>query len=131
MGYLLDTHTILWVLENDNKLSSNARQVIEDIQKDCFVSIASLFEIAIKRKIGKLELSQNIETYTIEIVRIGIKILPISPAHLEAYDQIPMNLEHRDPFDRLLIATAFAENLIVITDDHKFKWYNYFVQILW
>ena len=131
MGYLLDTHTILWVLENDKKLSSNARQVIEDIQKDCFISIASLFEIAIKRKIGKLELSQNIEAYTIEIVRIGIKILPISPTHLEAYDQIPMNLEHRDPFDRLLIATAFAENLIVITDDDKFKWYNYFVQTLW
>lgn len=131
MGYLLDTHTILWVLENDNKLSSNARHVIEDIQKDCSVSIASLFEIAIKRKIGKLELSQNIEAYTIEIVRIDIEILPISPSYLEAYNQTPMNLEHRDPFDRLLIATAFAENLIVITDDHKFKWYNYFVQILW
>jgi PIN domain nuclease of toxin-antitoxin system len=59
MGYLLDTHTILWVLENDNKLSSNARQVIENIQKDCFVSIASLFEIAIKRKIGKLERTKS------------------------------------------------------------------------
>ena len=130
MGYLLDTHTILWVLENEKRLSSKAIMIIEATKNDCFVSVGSLFEMTIKRKIGKLELSKSIGGYADEIERIGVKILPIKTIYLDSYENIPLFADHRDPFDRLLIATAFAKNLVIITDDNKFEWYNNFVEII-
>lgn len=87
--------------------------------------------MAIKRKIEKLESTKSIDEYASEIQSIGIEILPITATYLEFYEQIPLNNEHRDPFDGLFIATAFLENLAIITDDAKFKWYSTFIKVIW
>lgn len=131
MGYLLDTHALLWMLENDPRLSINVKNLISDISTDCFVSVISLFEMAIKKKIGKLTLSKEISEYANELQRIGITILPITPSHLGTYEQIPLISEHKDPFDRLIIATALYERLAIITVDEKFNFYSNIVKIVW
>ena len=77
MAYLLDTHVILWALDEENRLSATAKNIITNINVACFVSIISFFEIAIKKKIRKLELTKSINEYITEIERIGIILLPI------------------------------------------------------
>ncbi|WP_428668310.1 type II toxin-antitoxin system VapC family toxin [Runella sp.] len=112
-------------------LSINVKNLISDISTDCFVSVISLFEMAIKKKIGKLTLSKEISEYANELQRIGITILPITPSHLGTYEQIPLISEHKDSFDRLIIATAFHERLAIITVDEKFNFYSNTVKIVW
>ncbi len=131
MGCLLDTHVLLWMLENDSRLSLTAQNILSDISIDCFASVISLFEMAIKKKTGKLSLSKDIEEYAKELKRIGIIMLPITTSHLEAYEHIPLIQDHRDPFDRLLIATAQHERLSIITVDEKFSLYSNQVTIIW
>jgi len=129
MAYLLDTHTILWSLDNYDKLSKTARSIIEDVDSTCYASVISFFEIAIKTKTGKLELSQPVSRYYEEIQTIGIRMLPIKPVYLDRYDRLPLYENHRDPFDRFLIATASHENLDIITIDEKFDLYE--VNVRW
>lgn len=131
MGYLLDTHVLLWMLENDSRLSTNAQTILSDISINCFVSVISLYEMAIKKKTGKLSLSRNIEDYANELQRIGISLLPIKISHLDTYERIPLHSDHRDPFDRLLIATALYENLAIISVDEKFELYKDEIKIVW
>lgn len=82
--------------------------------------MASFYEIAIKMKIDKLEIKTNLSRFYEDTIDDLITILPISERYLSAYQSIPLLEEHRDPFDRLIIATAFADNLNVITADSKF-----------
>ena len=77
MAYLLDTNVILWTLDEDSRLSAIAKNTIVNLDSACFVSIISFFEIVIKQKIGKLELTKPVEEYISEIERIGIILLPI------------------------------------------------------
>lgn len=131
MKYLLDTHTMLWTLENDPQLSEKAKIIIKNPENELFVSIVSLFEIAIKTKIGKMDTKRNNDEITEELAKIDIILLPISNQHLDYYQLIPLISDHRDPFDRLLIATAYKENFTVISIDEKFSNYTDFVNILW
>ncbi|WP_159475808.1 type II toxin-antitoxin system VapC family toxin [Dyadobacter sp. 3J3] len=103
MAYLLDTHVVLWALDKNDKLSSKAETIISDLDSDCFVSVISFFEIAIKKNIGKIELN----------------------------NKIPLFENHRDPFDRLILSTAFTEKLQVISADGKFQLYNKVVDTIW
>lgn len=96
----------------------------------CYASAVSFFEMAIKKKTGKLELSRPVSQYFDEIQRIGIQILPIKPQYLDCYDTLPLIDGHRDPFDRILIATAIEENLQVLTIDEKFTLYDN-LQVIW
>ena len=95
-AYLLDTHAILWALDEETRLSASARKIIIDLNNNCFVSIVSFFEMVIKKKIGKLELAKTITEYALEMQRIGIKLLPITPAYLDDYQEIPLFNDHRD-----------------------------------
>ena len=131
MAYLLDTHVILWALDEENRLSATAKNIITNINVACFVSIISFFEIAIKKKIGKLELTKSINEYITEIERIGIILLPIKKEYLDSYDQISLLSNHRDPFDRLILATAFSEKLIIISADEKFYEYTDIIEVVW
>jgi len=131
MAYLLDTHVILWALDEESRLSETAKSIITNIDSTCFVSITSFFEIAIKKKIGKLELTKSINEYITEIERIGIILLPIKKEYLDSYDQIPLFSDHRDPFDRLILATAFSEKFIVISADEKFVQYKDTIEVVW
>jgi PIN domain nuclease of toxin-antitoxin system len=131
MRFLLDTHTLLWFIDGDEKLSSKARSHIENPENDICVSIASFYEIAIKLKTGKLSLSKSLDGIWQDTISQKISILPISKKYLLQYDQVPLLAEHRDPFDRLIIASAIAEDLTVITKDEKFANYQDLITIAW
>lgn len=131
MRLLIDTHILLWVLEADPQLSTRAAELIRSTTNEVFVSAASLLEISIKKKIGKLDTTRTATEIFQEMTRVlSIQLLPILPHHLDAYQSIPLYEDHRDPFDRLLIATAFADNLTLISDDGKFDRYTPFVTFI-
>ena len=128
MNYLLDTHTFLWFLEGNNSLSSKARIIIEDADNTIYVSIASIWEIAIKISISKLKLSVNLEEVKTEIVKNNFEILPLDFEHIIELT----NLEqiHKDPFDRIIISQAISEKCTIISKDSKFDFYKN-VNVLW
>jgi len=118
MEILLDTHILLWHLTDNSRLSEEKSQIIENPQHQKFFSMASLWEIAIKTSIGKLQIQQSIET----IVPRELIILDLKLPHLKLVQKLPFY--HRDPFDRILIAQAQFENLTIMTDDSYFKHYD-------
>ena len=131
MRLLLDTHILLWVLEGDPQLSPKAKELIRNTANDVFVCAASLIEIAIKIKIGKLHTQRTPTEIAQEMAQVlAIQLLPVLPHHLDAYQSIPLYEDHRDPFDRLVIATALAENLIVVSDDSKFERYTTLIGLI-
>jgi len=119
MKVLLDTHTFLWFIAGDTKLSQTARDSIENLENQRFLSMASLWEIAIKTNLGKLDVIAKDETFAEffaeQTRRNMIELLPISLLHLAKITTLPHH--HRDPFDRLLIAQAQSENLILLSAD--------------
>lgn len=124
MRLLIDTHILLWVLEADAQLSVRAAELIRSTTNEVFVSAASLLEISIKKKIGKLDTARSATEIFQEMTRVlAIQLLPVLPHHLDAYQSLPLYEDHRDPFDRLLIATASADNLTLISNDGKFERY--------
>ncbi len=125
--YLLDTHTLLWFLTDDQSLSSNAKAVIGQPDAVIRVNIISFWEIAIKQSIGKLELSQPLNEVMSQSQKLGFELVPIKPEHIFALASLP--LRHRDPFDRLLIAQALSDGIIVIGRDTAFDAYG--VKRLW
>ncbi len=109
---LLDTHTFIWFIEGSQELSNNAIQLIQDENNEFLLSMASLWEISIKVGLGKLEILGGYSNIMTDLTQNGIKILPIDFAHTLV--QSKLQLHHRDPFDRLIIAQAIAENLLII-----------------
>ncbi len=129
MRLLIDTQIIIWALINPEKFSTKAINLLES--NDILVSHISLFEIAIKQIIGKLpELDIPIVDLITQIEQDGFNILPLQNRHIEDYDAIPIFPEHRDPFDRILLATALSENIPILSADTNFKLYMPDVQII-
>ena len=120
---LLDTCVLLWALSDDSRLSINTRRLIEEPINMVFVSIASAWEIAIKRALGKLDAPENLGEV---LAKAKLTILPVTMAHTESVAHLPSI--HRDPFDRMLVAQAQAEELTLVTSDPKIKKYE--VQIM-
>lgn len=131
MQCLLDTHALIWLMEGDARLSARARRFIEQSSSNTFVSIASFYEIAIKMNIGKLSLTRTLQQFYEEAKLNGLQILPIRESHLSQLVQLPQVPGHRDPFDRLLIATAIAEEMTVLTADPLFQLYSSSIQVIW
>jgi PIN domain nuclease of toxin-antitoxin system len=131
MKYILDTHTIIRMFENDANLSIKVKNIIKNKLNDCFVSILSFKEIAIKTNIGKLELNNSLRNIYNELKEQGINIIPIGINHLEELINLKLVIDHKDPFDRLLIATAISENLNIISIDKKFDNYTDLIDIIW
>lgn len=119
MKLLLDTHIILWFLSGDSKISKEMVEIIADKSQTKFISMATLWEVAIKLSTGKLILSEPIEDY---IDGENIKLLPIKLSHVHQIKSLPFY--HRDPFDRMLIAQAKVENLVLVSEDAQFKNYE-------
>ena len=123
MNLLLDTHTFLWFIAGDASLSKTARTAIEDENNNCYLSVASLWEIAIKVSIEKLELSEPFETLIPEqLAENGIELLDISVEHTALIASMPFH--HRDPFDRLIAAQAKVEQMTLISVDEAFDAYE-------
>jgi PIN domain nuclease of toxin-antitoxin system len=120
---LLDTHAMLWFFWDDPRLSTIAKSAIEDAANRKLVSVASCWEIAIKVGLGKLNLGEPSRTFLPrEIARNNFEVLNVTLTHATAVESLP--LHHRDPFDRLLIAQAMAENLTVVGADAEFDAYT-------
>ena len=129
MKYLLDTHTLIWFFSADKQLSNKAKKTIDSFSENmCFVSIASLWELAIKINLGKIEITPAFSEIKLNILKFNFEILPISFEHTLIVSALP--LFHRDPFDRILIAQAMEENLSIISRDKNFQLYKN-VNLLW
>jgi PIN domain nuclease of toxin-antitoxin system len=127
MKAILDTHAFLWALTGDERMSPHARETFAG-PAGLFLSIASLWEILIKVQSGKLNLPLPAGPYVIrKLAENGIEVLPISIDHLLALERLPM--DHRDPFDRMLIAQSLEEKLPIITSDPWFS--RYAVEVIW
>lgn len=127
MILLLDTHAFLWFGENSKRLSVKAREAIENSSNTVFLSIASLWEIAIKISLGKLKTKQSLEKTIQQTHEQGIHILQISPAHTLTISSLPFH--HRDPFDRMIIAQTIEEQMTVVSNDSVFDLYK--IKRLW
>ena len=127
MNNLIDTHTLIWFLNGEKDLSEKAKQAIEDKDAVNFVSIASLWEIAIKISLGKLELSVPFYKISEQIMNNGFQILPITFEDTLILSSLPFN--HRDPFDRIIISQSISSNLTIISKDSSFK--SYPVALVW
>lgn len=133
MKYLLDTHVFLWMLLHTDKLSKKVYNVLEDSGKEIYLSAISLWEIAIKHQLKKLDLgSVDIRLLPNVAAQSDVKIITPEPYDFITYSELPLKKEHRDPFDRLLIHTAIRNNLILISKDKKFEQYKKDgLQMLW
>lgn len=115
MRYLLDTNIVLFA--GNRKLPEKTLELLDDPDHAMYISIASLWEMAIKESIGKLRLPKNY----LEEIEQRCHILPIKPEHIASYRKLP--LHHRDPFDRMIIAQALTEKLHCLTSDSSFSSY--------
>ena len=120
MKYLVDTHVIIWHFEGSPKITPTVNKIIDSSK--IFISSVSLWEIAIKLNLGKLSLNFTINELFNDIKRRDLTILQIEDAYLIGLTKLPFI--HNDPFDRLLISTAIAENLTIITIDENIQKYN-------
>lgn len=131
MDYLIDTQILIWFQLNDKQLKPNIRAILTDTNNQIFVSDITLYEIAIKQKINKLqELYATLNDVIVVANQDKFQFLPISHIHFLAYDGVPLLSDHKDPFDRLIIATAISENIPIISADEKFKLYDSFINLI-
>ncbi len=122
MKVLLDTHAMLWWLADDPRLSDKARETIAEGRNQLFWSIASAFELAVKVGVGKLELGRSLRSLFAEIVsEQGAELLPMTHEHCVRLGNL--ELHHRDPFDRMLVAQALEEGVPLLTADPKMELY--------
>ena len=121
MRLLLDTHALLWWLNDDDALGGRARDLIADSGNEVLVSTVSLWEIVVKARIGKLQ--ADIREMAAAIAENGLSRLDLSVVHLLALDRLPVVPAHRDPFDHLLIAQAIAEGAVFLTEDRRVSFY--------
>lgn len=128
MKYLLDTHTFLWFINDDASLSSTANALIEDPENTIYLSVASIWEMAIKVSLDKLEMPSPFTEFIDEQLNENtIILLNIKTTHTGIVATLPFH--HRDPFDRLIIAQSKVEDISVIGKDAIFN--DYGIKRLW
>jgi PIN domain nuclease of toxin-antitoxin system len=125
MTYLLDTHALIWYFENEGNLSRKAESLIDDPANSIYVSAATLWEIAIKVGLGKLDV--DFDLLLAQVEQAGFFVVQTKNSYLQ--ELIAMPQIHKDPFDRLLIATAKIEKMTLITTDENI--HKYEVEWLW
>lgn len=122
MRLLIDTHIAIWAVMHDPGLSPRATAMIADPENDVAISIASLWEIAIKNAVGRAPLPMTVVQAAAAFEAASFTRLPITIAHLAEIENLPNC--HRDPFDRLLVATAIADTYRLVTTDHALRDYG-------
>lgn len=128
MKYLFDTHVMLWFLEDSPELSKKARSILKNAEHELYWSAASYWEITVKLSLGKLQLQKGWQGVLEREKKVNrILDLPIYEQHCERHLTLPWH--HRDPFDRLLICQALAENIILLTRDETIR--QYAVKTAW
>jgi len=128
MRFLLDTHTFIWYVTDEGQLTTLVLELINDENNEILLSIASIWEMAIKQSIGKLSFNLPFEVFILQQLSLNkFDLLEIKIDHLAVVASLP--LHHRDPFDRLLISQAMVEQLPILSIDSAFDCYP--IQRLW
>ena len=127
MQFLLDTHTFIWFINGDRQLPEGIINEVKNVDNRCLISIASIWEIAIKSSLKKLELKADFNKIGRFLTDNDIEILPITFEHIQILINLPFH--HRDPFDRIIISQGISEELVVMSKDENFKKYD--VNIRW
>ncbi|MEK7433697.1 MAG: type II toxin-antitoxin system VapC family toxin [Cyanobacteriota bacterium] len=122
MKYIIDTHTLIWYIDGDNKLSKKAVSILQNTNNQIYVSKVSLWEIAIKISISKLNTSIPFPELEKFLLDNNFDILEIGFKHFEHLLNLPIH--HNDPFDRIIICQSVIENIPIITYDNKFSLYD-------
>jgi len=117
MELLLDTHTFIWFINGDKSLPERIKRSIANIDNSCFISIASLWEMAVKLSLGTLKLKSDFNKIAGFLDDNEIEVLPVT------FDHLQLSYHHRDPFDRIIIAQCITEKLTILTKDEYFKKY--------
>ncbi len=129
MNFLLDTHTFLWLDNDSHLLSERVKGIVKNDDTTLFLSYVSIWEIMINTGIGKIDLRLPLDELVQEQISINrLQLLPIEYSHIFTLGSLPQ-LDHRDPFDRMLIAQAIQEGLIIISRDSQFL--KYPVTVIW
>lgn len=125
MRLLLDTHALYWYVVGDSKLSKAAEKVIQDISNEILISPASYWEIAIKVRLGKWTLVRPFSDFVeIALNQYGFRILPILPNHANKLIELVNLPDHKDPFDRMLVAQSIDESIPLVSSDPKLDAYG-------
>ena len=124
LKYMLDTHTLLWVIGNTKELSQTVIQTIKNPDNGVFASAISLWEISIKYSIGKLEVDFNIEKIPEYCSRMDINLIPLDPVDALNCLKLPHKNNHKDPFDRMLIYQCIKNNYTLISRDSRIELYK-------
>lgn len=131
MEILVDTQILIWFQLDHGHLSKNARELVIDRRNKIHVSDISLYELVIKQSIGKLE---NFDVDVRDIIGIaesdGFNFIPIDHETITTYREVPFYDQHRDPFDRLLVATAKRKNLMLLSADNKLSLYQDYINLI-
>lgn len=128
MRLLLDTHAFLWWIADDRRLSRRARQAIADSRSEVFFSVASAWELAIKARLGRFRVEGSLDEFLSgEIQENAFRVLPILMSHVVRVATLPTH--HADPFDRLLVAQAQTEELLLVSGDRQIARYD--VERVW
>jgi len=122
MSYLLDTHALIWYFEDSKDIPAKITNIIDNPTNHKFISVVSLWEIAIKSNIGKLNMQLPLDEFLDVIASSELTILPINSEYLKGLLKLPSI--HKDPFDRLIVSTALIEDLTLITIDENIQKYN-------
>ena len=123
MRLIFDTHTLLWIVTNDSKLSKKAKSLFLNSKNEILFSFVSIWEMAIKINLGRLSIDQSLKEFIKHHIKGNdIKLLSIELNHILLLENLPHH--HRDPFDRLLICQAIAENLPIISSDKDLDLYT-------
>ena len=125
VGYLLDTHTFLWSILDSSQLSGKVREILESNEHSVYVSTISFWEVAIKEQIGKYSLNGINSILLPNIAKeYNFKILNPDAYDFITYKDLPIQKNHKDPFDRMLIHLAIRKNLVMLSRDQNFPLYE-------
>jgi PIN domain nuclease of toxin-antitoxin system len=119
MRYLLDSHVFLWYDEGNEKLKPQFTELLDNPEHELYLSAASLWELAIKRTLGRLKRETS---FSSSARRLGIQVLPVTSQHAEEIEQLPRL--HGDPFDHMLVAQSRIEGLVLVTHDRQMQEYD-------
>jgi PIN domain nuclease of toxin-antitoxin system len=115
MKILLDSHTLIWLYTGNERLSQLAKTTISDETNECFMSVATIWEMALKIKLDKMNIGVPLHRFVEDVVDNGIQILQINLIHI--FNTQNLAFHHRDPFDRMLVSQAIVENMNFVSAD--------------
>ena len=131
--YLLDTNALIILLFGevaDGKLGEESTKIMKTVDK-LYLSVVSLWEMSIKIKLGKLDIKRSISDIEDICNKNGIEIIPIKASHMDMSMSFPLLQDHKDPFDRLIMAVAKSEKMVLISTDERVRRAEYAVDVIW